>query len=43
VLFLISALGAAAPEFPFAPIGHGGPGYMANFVVYRILGGIGEG
>jgi len=43
LLFLISALGAAAPEFPFAPIGHGGPGYMANFVVYRILGGIGVG
>ena len=43
VLFLLSALGAAAPEFPFAPIGHGGPGYMANFVVYRILGGIGVG
>jgi MFS transporter, SP family, xylose:H+ symportor len=43
VLFLISALGASAPEFPFAPIGHGGPGYMANFVFYRILGGIGVG
>ena len=43
VLFLVSALGAAAPEFPFAPIGHGGPGYMANFVLYRILGGIGVG
>jgi SP family xylose:H+ symportor-like MFS transporter len=43
VLFLVSALGAAAPEFPFAPIGHGGPGYMANFVFYRILGGIGVG
>lgn len=43
VLFLISALGASAPEFPFAPIGHGGPGYMTNFVVYRILGGIGVG
>jgi SP family xylose:H+ symportor-like MFS transporter len=43
VLFLVSAVGAAAPEFPFAPIGHGGPGYMANFVVYRILGGIGVG
>ncbi|MGO8764274.1 MAG: MFS transporter, partial [Limisphaerales bacterium] len=28
LFFLISALGAAAPEFPFAPIGHGGPGYM---------------
>ncbi len=43
LLFLVSALGASAPEFPFAPIGHGGPGYMANFVVYRILGGIGVG
>jgi SP family xylose:H+ symportor-like MFS transporter len=43
VLFLISALGAAAPEFPFAPIGHGGPGFMASFVFYRILGGIGVG
>ena len=43
VLFLVSALGAAAPEFPFAPIGHGGPGYMSHFVFYRILGGIGVG
>jgi SP family xylose:H+ symportor-like MFS transporter len=43
VLFLVSALGAAAPEFPFAPIGHGGPSFMANFVIYRILGGIGVG
>ena len=43
VLFLLSALGASAPEFPFAAIGHGGPGYMANFVFYRILGGIGVG
>ena len=42
-LFLISALGAAAPEFPFAPVGHGGPGYMWNFVFYRILSGIGVG
>jgi MFS transporter, SP family, xylose:H+ symportor len=43
VLFLISALGAAAPEFPFAPIGHGGPAYMPAFVIYRIIGGIGVG
>ena len=43
LLFLTSALGASAPEFPFAPIGHGGPAYMANFVCYRILGGIGVG
>jgi MFS transporter, SP family, xylose:H+ symportor len=43
LFFFISALGAAAPEFPFAPIGHGGPGFMANFVFYRVLGGIGVG
>jgi MFS transporter, SP family, xylose:H+ symportor len=43
VLFLLSAIGASAPEFPFAPIGHGGPSYMTNFVIYRILGGIGVG
>ncbi|WP_109486075.1 D-xylose transporter XylE [Occallatibacter savannae] len=43
LLFLLSALGASAPEFPFAAIGHGGPGYMTNFVFYRILGGIGVG
>jgi len=43
LLFLVSALGASAPEFPFAPIGHGGAGYMGNFVFYRILGGIGVG
>jgi len=43
VLFLISALGAAAPEFPFAPIGHGGPGYMWNFVFFRVVSGVGVG
>jgi SP family xylose:H+ symportor-like MFS transporter len=43
VLFLVSAVGAAAPEFPFAPVGHGGAGYMWNFVFYRILSGIGVG
>jgi SP family xylose:H+ symportor-like MFS transporter len=43
VLFLISALGAAAPEFPFAPVGHGGAGYIWNFVFYRIVGGVGVG
>jgi SP family xylose:H+ symportor-like MFS transporter len=43
VLFLVSAIGAAAPEFPFAAVGHGGPGYMWNFVIYRIISGIGVG
>lgn len=43
LLFLISALGSAAPEFLFAPIGHGGPGYIWHFAFYRVLGGIGVG
>lgn len=43
VLFVISALGSAAPEFLFAPIGQGGAGYIWFFVFYRILGGIGVG
>jgi len=43
ILFLVSSVGAAAPEFPFAPVGHGGPGYMWNFVFYRILCGVGVG
>ena len=43
VLFLISALGSAAPEFMFAPIGTGGPTYIWHFVFYRIVGGIGVG
>jgi MFS transporter, SP family, xylose:H+ symportor len=43
LFFLVSAVGASAPEFPFAPIGHGGPGYMWSFIFYRIIGGIGVG
>jgi SP family xylose:H+ symportor-like MFS transporter len=43
LFFLISALGTAAPEFPFAPIGQGGPAYIWNFAFYRILSGIGVG
>ena len=44
VLFLVSAIGAAAPELPFAWVGHGAPGeYMWNFVVFRILSGVGVG
>jgi len=43
ILFLVSALGAAAPEFLFTPVGHGGADYVWNFVFYRILGGIGVG
>ena len=43
VLFLVSALGSAAPEFLFAPIGSGGATYIWNFVFYRIVGGVGVG
>jgi SP family xylose:H+ symportor-like MFS transporter len=44
LLFLVSAIGAAAPELPFAWVGHGAPGeYMWNFVFYRILSGVGVG
>ena len=44
VLFLVSAIGAAVPELPFAWVGHGGSGeYMWNFVFYRILSGVGVG
>lgn len=43
VLFVISALGSAAPEVLFAPIGTGGAGFVWHFVFYRILGGIGVG
>ena len=42
-LFLLSALGSAAPEFMFAPIGHGGAGYIWHFVFYRVIGGVGVG
>jgi SP family xylose:H+ symportor-like MFS transporter len=39
VLFLVSALGSAAPEFLFAPIGSAGVAYIWHFVFYRIVGG----
>ncbi|HTJ77644.1 MAG TPA: D-xylose transporter XylE [Rariglobus sp.] len=43
VLFFVSALGSAAPEVFFAPIGQGGADYIWHFVFYRVLGGIGVG
>ncbi len=43
MLFLISALGSATPEFLFAPIGTGGAAYLWNFVFYRVIGGVGVG
>ncbi len=43
VLLLISAIGSAVPEFPFAPVGQGGETWLWAFVFYRILGGVGVG
>ncbi|MCE0497753.1 MAG: D-xylose transporter XylE [Methylacidiphilales bacterium] len=43
VLFLVSSLGSSMPELGFAALGSAGPAYYWNFVVYRILGGIGIG
>lgn len=43
VLFLISAIGSAAPELFMKPIGEGDHTFMYFFIVYRIIGGIGVG
>ncbi len=43
VLFTISALGSAMPEMFFAKIGSGDHNYLTQFVIYRIIGGIGVG
>ncbi len=42
-LFLISAVGSAVPEIGLAPVGPGNHQYLAAFIVYRIVGGIGVG
>jgi SP family xylose:H+ symportor-like MFS transporter len=43
VLFTISALGSAMPEIFFAKIGSGDHNYLTQFVIYRIIGGLGVG
>jgi SP family xylose:H+ symportor-like MFS transporter len=43
VLFLVSSLGSSMPELGFAPLGTADQHQYWNFVVYRILGGIGIG
>jgi len=42
-LFFISAIGSAMPEIGFAPVGQGDHMYLTQFVIYRIIGGIGVG
>ena len=43
VLFLVSALGSAYPEFGLGPVGSLGPDALTPFILYRIVGGIGVG
>lgn len=43
ILFLISALGSAMPEMFFQPLGTADHTFMAHFIIYRIIGGIGVG
>lgn len=43
LLFTLSAIGSAAPEIGFAPIGEGGPEFLGHFIFYRIIGGMGVG
>jgi len=43
LLFFFSAIGSAWPEIGFAGIGKGDHSFLLNFIVYRIIGGIGVG
>lgn len=43
ILFFISALGSAFPEMFFRPFGEGDHTFFWNFIIYRIIGGIGVG
>jgi len=43
LLFFFSAIGSAWPEIGFAGIGKGDHSFLSNFILYRILGGIGVG
>ena len=43
VLFLVSALGSAFPEFGFAAVGGMGPDAIWPFIFYRVIGGVAVG
>jgi SP family xylose:H+ symportor-like MFS transporter len=43
LLFLVSALGSAFPEFGLAPLGGMGPDAIWPFIVYRVIGGVAVG
>ena len=43
VLFMIASIGSAIPELGFKPVGEGGYTVLTQFIIYRMLGGIGVG
>lgn len=43
VIFVVSSLGAAVPEFGFGPIGQMGPDAVVQFIFYRVLAGVAVG
>jgi MFS transporter, SP family, xylose:H+ symportor len=43
VLFFLGSIGSAVPELGFGPIGQLGPQALPQFIIYRILGGMGVG
>jgi SP family xylose:H+ symportor-like MFS transporter len=43
VLFMITSVGSAMPELGFKPIGQGSYAVLAQFIIYRIIGGVGVG
>ncbi len=43
ILFMITSIGSALPELGFKPIGDGGWEVLPQFIVYRVIGGIGVG
>ncbi|MGD1007081.1 MAG: D-xylose transporter XylE [Ignavibacteriaceae bacterium] len=43
VLFLIASIGSAIPEAGFKPVGQGGYMVLTQFIIYRMIGGIGVG
>lgn len=42
-LFLVSAIGSAIPEFGFETIGNGSHIHLTQFLIYRVIGGVGVG
>lgn len=43
ILFIISAVGSAFPEMLLAPIGENSADFLPQFIIFRIIGGVGVG